>query len=77
MPIYYFAATENAADIPPDDEGVEFETLKDACDEADRALREMSVDAQEPVLWMSVFDENRTLVHRARLEVVREPGEDC
>jgi hypothetical protein len=77
MPTYYFADSQNAADIAEDDEGLEFDTLKDACDDADRALREIALNAKDQTLWMSVFDEDRKLVHRARLEVIREAGDDC
>jgi hypothetical protein len=77
MPRYYFADSQNAADIADDDEGLEFDSFADACNEAERALREIAVDAKAQTLWMSVFDEDRKLVHRARLEVIWEVGGDC
>lgn len=72
MPRYYFIDTQHASDIPQDDEGLEFDSVEDACEEAERALREIACNTKARTLWMSVFDEDRNPVHRARLEVVQE-----
>lgn len=77
MPTYYFADTQNSADIADDDDGLEFDTLKEACDEADRTLREIALSTSATTLWMSVADKDRNLVHRARLDVTKEADEDC
>jgi hypothetical protein len=59
---YYFADSQCAADIPDDDEAGEFDTVKDACDEAERALRETAANTTGKTLWMSVFGAGRKLV---------------
>jgi hypothetical protein len=71
MPIYYFSETEHGDDVVADDEGVEFEDLETACHEAERALREIAAEAppERKTLWMTVLDESRRVVHRAKLEV--------
>ena len=73
---YFFIDSQYAADIA-DDEGLEFDTFDDACEEADRALREIALSTRVKTLTLSVFDENRQLVHRARLDVTQEAGNDC
>jgi len=45
--------------------------------EADRASRETALGTKVISLSMSVFDEDHSLVHRARLELIHEAGDDC
>lgn len=71
------STSENADDLDVDDEGVEFNTFEHACSEADRALRKIAVDARAQTLWMSVFDADRKLLHRARLGVITGARESC
>ncbi|TCR68270.1 hypothetical protein EV560_10297 [Bosea sp. BK604] len=72
MPIYYFSESENGADVGSDDNGVEFRTLDDACNEADRTLRVIAAQAPltNTTFWMTVLSSERVVVHRSRLEVV-------
>ena len=77
MPRYFFSEDETGDRLDPTDEGVEFDTFHDVCHEADRALREMAVDALQDRLWISVFDENKAMVYRARLDVVQDRGQPC
>ena len=41
-----------------------------------RALREITLHTQATTLTLSVFDEDRRLVHGARLQVIQEAGAD-
>jgi hypothetical protein len=41
------------------------------------ALREIAAYTCEKTLTMSVFDENRNVVHRTQLEMIHETGADC
>lgn len=75
MPRYYFIDSEHVSEIAPDHEGLEFHSFEEACKEADLALREISVHTKARTLWVSVFDEERKPVHRARLEVISEHWE--
>jgi hypothetical protein len=78
MPIYYFSETEHG-DLAANEQGIEFDDLAAACSEAERALREIAAEAplEQKTLWMTVFDENKKLVHRMRVEVTQEIGVDC
>lgn len=79
MAVYYFA-TDDLAIVPNEDDTEEceerpiFATLEDACDAAESALREIAAHERGPTLSISVFDENRTVVQRFRLEVTRDNG---
>ncbi len=37
----------------------------------------MAVNTEPTTLTLSEFDQNRKLVHRVRLEVIKEIGQDC
>lgn len=77
MKRYYFIDSEHASEIAHDDEGLEFGSFEEACEEAERALREIALSTKARTIWMSVLDEDRKHLHRARLEVIQEKGEDC
>jgi len=72
MPLYYFGESGNPDDLGLDAEGLEFDNNRDACDESVRALREMAACDSGPTIWISVFDADRRLLFRTRLDVTQE-----
>lgn len=71
MPKFYFSATEDGDDIQPDEEALEYASLKHACQAAEVALREMAWYATVPRIWMSVIDARRRLVYRVQHDVAQ------
>jgi hypothetical protein len=71
MPVFFFSETENGDEIADDNEGLEFDDLEDACHEAERALREIAAQAplERKTLLMTILDEDKNVVHRAKLEI--------
>lgn len=75
MPLFLFQTQDLAGREPDADDWLEFPDVKAACEAAEIAVREMAADGHSGPLTvvLSVFDEDRQLVHQAKLEVRARP----
>lgn len=77
MKRYYFIDSDHASEIAHDDEGLESGSFEEACEEAERALREIALSTRARTIWMCVFDETESTSTAPGWRSFRRRARDC